>query len=217
MQQQWSELDELTQDEARVRYLSDVANGRIAGAEKISFEAWIQAWHFARIIKRANYRFHDLSNGQYRLVHGSAEDLRAQSGLDLAVLDYHTGKIRPVSTLSGGETFNAALCLALGLSDVIMEYAGGVELDILFIDEGFDNLDEHFLQLTMETLLELSEGKRLIGIISHTSILKDNISPQLQVKSTPAAAASVGPVWVKDLGRSFRKFDAWYQFEPDRS
>ena len=159
LQQQWRELDELTQDEARVRYLSDVANGRIAGAEKISFEAWIQAWHFARIIKRANYRFHDLSNGQYRLVHGSAEDLRAQSGLDLAVLDYHTGKIRPVSTLSGGETFNAALCLALGLSDVIMEYAGGVELDILFIDEGFDNLDEHFLQLTMETLLELSEGK----------------------------------------------------------
>lgn len=189
LQQQWRELDELTQDEARVRYLSDVANGRIAGAEKISFEAWIQAWHFARIIKRANYRFRDLSNGQYRLVHGSAEDLRAQSGLDLAVLDYHTGKIRPVSTLSGGETFNAALCLALGLSDVIMEYAGGVELDILFIDEGFDNLDEHFLQLTMETLLELSEGKRLIGIISHTSILKDNISPQLQVKSTPGGSS----------------------------
>ena len=189
LQQQWSALDEFTREEARVRHLSDIANGRITGEEKISFEAWIQAWHFARIIKRANYRFHDLSNGQYRLVHGGAEDLRSQSGLDLAVLDYHTGKVRPVSTLSGGETFNAALCLALGLSDVIMEYAGGVELDILFIDEGFDNLDEHFLQLTMETLLELSEGKRLIGIISHTGILKDNISPQLQVKSTPGGSS----------------------------
>lgn len=189
LQQQWSALDELAQDEARVRHLSDIANGKITGEEKISFEAWIQAWHFARIIKRANNRFNDLSNGQYRLVHGGAEDLRSQSGLDLAVLDYHTGKVRPVSTLSGGETFNAALCLALGLSDVIMEYAGGVELDILFIDEGFDNLDEHFLQLTMETLLELSEGKRLIGIISHTGLLKDNISPQLQVKSTPGGSS----------------------------
>jgi len=189
LKQQNEKISELALNAARVQKLSDIANGRVVGEEKISFEAWIQAWHFTRIIKRANRRFLDLSNGQYHLVHGDASDLRTQSGLDLAVMDYHTGKVRPVSTLSGGETFNAALSLALGLSDVIMEYAGGIELDILFIDEGFDNLDEHFLQLTMETLMELSEGQRLIGIISHTSVLKDNLNPQLQVKSTPSGSS----------------------------
>lgn len=184
----WNKLSELALLAFVTQHLSDVANGQLAGAEKITFETWVQSWHFSRIIERSNQRFLDLSNGQYQLVHSVPENLRSQSGLDLAVMDYHTGKVRPVSTLSGGETFNAALSMALGLSDVIMAYAGGIELDILFIDEGFDNLDEHFLQITMETLLELSEGKRLVGIISHTSTLKDNLSPQLQVTSTPGGS-----------------------------
>lgn len=185
----WQEVSELLLKAARTEHLADVANGRIAGREKISFEAWVQSWHFARIIERANQRFNELSNGQFQLVRSDAEDLKRQSGLDLAVMDFHTGKIRPVSTLSGGESFNAALSLALGLSDVIMAYAGGIELDILFIDEGFDNLDEHFLQITMQTLQELSEGQRMIGIISHTAMLKDNLNPQLQVQSTPGGSS----------------------------
>ena len=105
-----------------------------------------------------------------------------QSGLDLQVQDYENGTIRDIKTLSGGESFKAALSLALGLSDMIQSYAGGIELNTLFIDEGFGSLDSESLQLALQVLLQLKENQKMIGIISHVQELKQQIDHQIVVK-----------------------------------
>ena len=166
----------------RVRTLSDTANGNLGGKEKIMLETYIQMTYFDRIIARANTRFMMMSGGQYELERRrEAENRISQSGLDLNVIDHYNGTRRSVKTLSGGESFQASLSLALGLSDEIQASAGGIRLDTMFVDEGFGSLDEEALAQAMKALAGLTEGDRLVGMISHVSALKERIDKQIIV------------------------------------
>ena len=162
--------------------LSETANGTLGGKEKIMFETYVQMEYFDRIIKRANLRLLRMTSGQYELIrHEASGDFRTQSGLELDVVDHYNGSRRPVHSLSGGESFKASLSLALGLSDEIQASAGGIRLDCMFVDEGFGSLDEESLRLAIAALQELTEGNRLVGIISHVSELKTKIEKQIVV------------------------------------
>lgn len=163
--------------------LDDTANGRIKGKEKIMLETYIQMTYFDRIISRANLRFMMMSGGQYELKRKiSADKNVGQSGLELDVIDHYNGTVRSVKTLSGGESFEASLSLALGLSDEVQSSAGGIKIDTMFVDEGFGSLDEESLKQAIRTLGSLSEGHRLVGIISHVAELKEKIDRQIVVK-----------------------------------
>ena len=174
------------------RALSDTANGNISGKEKITLEAYIQMTYFDRILARANTRLMVMTDGQYELKRsGTAENKRAQSGLDLSVIDHYNGTERSVKTLSGGESFKASLSLALGLSDEIQSSAGGIRLDTMFVDEGFGSLDEESLAHAMKALSGLTEGNRLVGIISHVSELKEKIDKQIVVTKERTGGSKV--------------------------
>ena len=178
--------------ETRVRWmntLSKTANGALSGQEKISFETYIQMSYFDRILRRANIRLQKMTGGQYDLVRRetSLNQQRGQVGLDIDVLDHYNGTTRPVNSLSGGEQFKASLALALGLSDEIQSSAGGVRLDTMFVDEGFGSLDGESLQLAVATLQDLTEGNRLVGIISHVEDLKTKIDKQIIVEKAKGA------------------------------
>lgn len=176
------ELDDYEKNYRWILPLSNTANGKVAGKEKIMLETYIQMTYFDRIIARANTRFMVMSGGQYELMRRKeAEDKKAQSGLDLDVIDHYNGTERSVKTLSGGESFKASLSLALGLSDEIQSAAGGIKLDTMFVDEGFGNLDEDSIDQAMNALSGLAEGNRLVGIISHVSELKNRIDKQIVV------------------------------------
>lgn len=165
-----------------LRALSNTANGTLSGKEKIMLETYIQMTYFDRILERANLRFSIMTGGQYQLRRRiQAENNRSQSGLELDVIDHYNGSTRSVKTLSGGESFKASLSLALGLSDEIQSSAGGVRLDTMFVDEGFGSLDEESLQQAMRALSCLSEGHRLVGIISHVAELKEKIDRQIVI------------------------------------
>lgn len=163
--------------------LSDVANGQTGN--RISLQRFVLSVLLDDVLIQASQRLHIMSNGRYQLVR---KDDRAKgnraSGLDLEVEDGYTGKNRPVATLSGGESFMAALSLALGLSDVVQSYAGGIKLDALFIDEGFGSLDPESLDLAIRTLIDLQATGRMIGIISHVSELKEQMALRLDVISS---------------------------------
>jgi exonuclease SbcC len=175
-----------------MKALSNTANGNVSGKEKIMLETYIQMNYFERIIARANTRFMVMSGGQYELKRRvEAENNRSQSGLELDVIDHYNGTERSVKTLSGGESFKASLSLALGLSDEIQSSAGGVQLDTMFVDEGFGSLDDESLQQAMKALLGLTEGNRLVGIISHVSELKDKIDKQILVKKDKSGGSRV--------------------------
>lgn len=161
--------------------LADTANGQLAGKERISLETYVQTAYFDRIIQRANTRLLVMSNGQYELRRRKTFSGGAQTGLELNVLDHYNGTERNVRSLSGGESFKASLSLALGLSDEIQSSAGGIQLDTMFIDEGFGSLDENSLQQALKVLNELTTGDRLIGIISHVAELKQ-IEKQILVE-----------------------------------
>ncbi|MBE6013230.1 MAG: SMC family ATPase [Lachnospiraceae bacterium] len=166
-----------------VSSLSKTANGELAGKQKIAFEQYVQAAYFSQILIEANKRLSIMTNSRFELLRKKdSADLRSQTGLEIDVMDNYTGRIRSVKSLSGGESFKAALSLALGLSDVIQRYAGGVELDALFIDEGFGALDTESLEQAINTLAGLAEGNRLVGIISHVSELKERIDKQIIIK-----------------------------------
>ncbi|MBQ1438769.1 MAG: SMC family ATPase, partial [Solobacterium sp.] len=151
--------------------------------DKIMLETYIQMTYFDRIISRANVRLMTMSEGQYELVRRKeASDRVHQSGLDLDVIDHYNGSVRSVNSLSGGESFKASLSLALGLSDEIQSSAGGIHLDTMFVDEGFGSLDEESLENAMKALSSLTEGNRLVGIISHVAALKERIDDQIIVK-----------------------------------
>ena len=140
--------------------LADTANGNLSGKEKIMLETYVQMAYFDRIIARANTRFMVMSGGQYELKRRrEADNNRSQSGLSLDVVDHYNGTERSVKTLSGGESFKASLSLALGLSDEIQASAGGIQLDTMFVDEGFGSLDEESLQQAMRALNGLAEAK----------------------------------------------------------
>ena len=145
-------------------------------------ETYIQMTYFDRIISRANVRLMVMSGGQYELKRRiGAENNRSQVGLDLDVIDHYNGSERSVKTLSGGESFKASLSLALGLSDEIQSSAGGIRLDTMFVDEGFGSLDEESLEQAMNALAGLTQGSRLVGIISHVAELKERIDKQIIV------------------------------------
>ncbi|KAF5073010.1 putative exonuclease SbcCD, C subunit [anaerobic digester metagenome] len=163
--------------------LSKTANGELSGKDKITFESFVQGFYFDRVLRAANLRLAEMTEGRYRLLRAeNASDKRSQSGLEMEVMDYYTGKSRSVKSLSGGEAFKASLSLALGLSDVIQSHAGGVQIDAMFIDEGFGALDEHSREQAVQVLQRLSFGNRLVGIISHITELKENIEKKILVQ-----------------------------------
>lgn len=165
-----------------IKALSDTANGTLNGKRKIELETYIQMNYFDRIIRRANLRLLTMSNGQYELKReADGNNKRGKSGLELNVIDHYNGSERSVKTLSGGESFEASLALALGLSDEVQSAAGGIHLDTMFIDEGFGSLDEEALSQAVRALNSLSENNRLVGIISHVSDLKEMISKKIIV------------------------------------
>ena len=176
------DIKELEKTYSWLRALSNTANGNITGKERIMLETYIQMTYFDRIIARANTRFMVMSGGQYELKRRiEAESMRSQTGLDLDVIDHYNGTERSVKTLSGGESFKASLSLALGLSDEIQASAGGVQLDSMFVDEGFGSLDEESLDQAMKALSGLADSNRLVGIISHVAELKNRIDKQIVV------------------------------------
>jgi len=188
----------LTETEERlkwVRALSNTANGNVSGHGKIMLETYVQTTFFDRIIARANTRFLIMSGGQYELVRcREAENNKSQSGLELNVMDHCSGSERSVRTLSGGEAFKASLSLALGLSDEIQQEAGGVQLDTMFVDEGFGTLDEESLKQAVDALAGLTEGGRLVGIISHVEELSRRIDRQIQVTKDRNGVSSISVV-----------------------
>jgi DNA repair protein SbcC/Rad50 len=163
--------------------LYDVIRGQ--NSSKISFERYLQIEYLEQIIITANERLKRLSNGQFLLIRSERQESRGkQSGLGLDVFDAYTGQTRDVKTLSGGEKFNASLCLALGMADVIQSFQGGVSIDTMFIDEGFGSLDEESLNKAVDTLIDLQQSGRMIGVISHVQELKNTIPAILEVKKT---------------------------------
>lgn len=174
----------ITELEARYKWLkeiSDTANGDISGKEKIKLETYIQAAYFDRIIARANIRLLQMSNSQFELKRRDVSGKQGQSGLDLNVIDHYNSTERDAKTLSGGESFIASLSLALGLSDEIQNNAGGIRLDSMFVDEGFDSLDETKLSQAIHALMSISQTNRLIGIISHVNGLDEKIGRKIVV------------------------------------
>ena len=169
--------------------LSRTANGQLTGGkQKISFENYVLGTYFNEIIHAANQRFKDMTAGQFELKKADAKSGNAQTGLDLDVFDSYTGKARSVTSLSGGESFKAALALSLGLSDIIQQQSGGIQIETMFIDEGFGSLDQESLEQTMKTLYELSGNNTLIGIISHVETLRERIEKKIVVKKTPSGS-----------------------------
>ena len=165
-----------------VKSLADTANGTLSGKRKIELETYIQMAYFDRILRRANLRLLTMSSGQYELKRQTDGDgKKEKAGLELNVIDHYNGTERSVKTLSGGESFQASLSLALGLSDEIQSAAGGIRLDTMFVDEGFGSLDEEALNQAMKALADLTEGERMVGIISHVSELKERIEKKIIV------------------------------------
>ena len=176
----------------RVKLLADVATGNLVGKPKIRFEAYVQAIYFDKVIDAANQRLKALTSGQFELIRFSEGGGMAKAGLGLYVLDSFTGRARDASSLSGGESFQASLCLALGLSDIVQAHAGGIEFDTMFVDEGFGSLDQGALGNAISLLSDLSAGTKLVGIISHVEDLKANIPKRVYVaKDRTGSSVSV--------------------------
>ena len=191
LRRQLAALTALESRYAWVRALADTATGTVRGKAKLSLEAYVQTTYFEQIIRRANLRLTVMTDGQYELKRRTeAENRQSQSGLELNVIDHCNGSERSVKSLSGGESFLASLALALGLSDVIQSSAGGVRLDTMFVDEGFGSLDDQALNQAMKALLTLTEGDRLVGIISHVNDLKQRIDRQILVTKSPTGSTA---------------------------
>lgn len=186
-------IDNLQQCESELQYISNLSatmNGTLAGKKRVNLETYIQMHYFDRILRRANTRLLQMTSGQYELRRdalkdGDSKTGNSKTGLDLVVDDHYSGRERSVKTLSGGESFLASLALALGLADEVQSSAGGIQLDTMFVDEGFGSLDDSALQQAIATLQGLSEGHRLVGIISHVHDLQEMIDKKIIVtKST---------------------------------
>ncbi len=172
----------LKRDAAVAESLSKTAGGRLTQSVKMDLETYVQRRYLKQIIAQANKRFIKMTDRQFML--SMKEDSAGKGkneGLDLMVYAIPTGTLRDIRTLSGGESFLAALSLALGLSDIVMRQSGGIRLDMMFIDEGFGSLDEESRKKAIEVLRELSVGNRLIGIISHVTELKEQLDYKLCV------------------------------------
>jgi exonuclease SbcC len=172
-------LAKIEREYAAIKSLSDTANG------KLSFETYAQMAYFERVLRAANLRLKVMSQNRYVLLRKEeGSDGRKRMGLEIEVADSYTGKSRSANSLSGGESFMASLSLALGLSDVVQQSAGGIHLDAMFIDEGFGSLDAEVLELSVRTLSDMADGNRIIGIISHVAELRERIDKQVRVEKT---------------------------------
>lgn len=168
----------------RIDRLAELAGGASSAQGKLSFDRYVMGAMFREILAMANRRMELMSGGRYELVHKSGADRRnAKAGLEIEVLDHNTGQQRPSGSLSGGESFFTSLALALGLSDVVQNHAGGRQMDALFIDEGFGTLSDDVLDKALDVLNQLSEGSRLVGIISHVDRLGESIPQKIRVKA----------------------------------
>ncbi|MCL1998307.1 MAG: SMC family ATPase [Turicibacter sp.] len=182
-------LLELANKQKWLRELSETINGGLSGKEKFKLETYIQTAYFDRVVKRANIRLLQMSDSQFELKRRDGGKKGSLVGLDLDVIDHYNETERDAKTLSGGESFLAALSLALGLSDEIQDNAGGIRLDSMFVDEGFDALDEERLTQAIKALSSVSQADRLVGIISHISGLADKIDKKILVKKNGAAGS----------------------------
>lgn len=180
---------EISEKYSLVAHLWEIAQGKETG---INLERFVLGALLDAVTEKANLRLMEMSGNRYELLRkrGERSDGRKKAGLDLEVFDGNTGRARPAATLSGGETFLASLSLALGLADVVQEYAGGVHLDAMFIDEGFGSLDSESLDLAMKTLQELKGQNRLIGLISHVGGLEERIPAKLRVTKTQTGSTA---------------------------
>ena len=180
---------EISERYSLVAHLWEIAQGKETG---INLERFVLGALLDAVTEKANLRLMEMSGNRYELLRkrGERSDGRKKAGLDLEVFDGNTGRARPAATLSGGETFLASLSLALGLADVVQEYAGGVHLDAMFIDEGFGSLDSESLDLAMKTLQELKGQNRLIGLISHVGGLEERIPAKLRVTKTQTGSTA---------------------------
>lgn len=161
------------------------SSGDITSRNKINFEVYYQSLIFDEILILASMKFFKMTNGRYKMVKSSSFSKKSQSGLDIDVLDFYSGEYRSASTLSGGETFQASLSLALSLAEIIQTKSGGIELNSMFIDEGFGTLDKENLELTKKTLLEVAKSSsRIIGIISHVEDIEKSIPNKLLIEKT---------------------------------
>ena len=186
----WEQLDraeknlvKLEDEYQIVGGLSDAANGK--NDRFLTFQRFVLAALLDDVLLAATARLQIMSGGRY-IMEREPEGQRRRSpwGLDLKVFDHYTGQARPVATLSGGESFLAALALALGLADVVQAHTGGIHLDAIFVDEGFGSLDPEALDLALRALIDLRRGGRLVGLISHVPELKERISARLEVTPT---------------------------------
>lgn len=175
-------LNEQRKYYAEVKELADVATGQLSGGSRRSFEAFVQSYWFEAVIRSANARLAEMSEGRYELLsREESADKRKRSGLELEIVDRYNMRKRDLSTLSGGESFMTALSLALGLSDVASACHGGLSIETLFVDEGFGTLDRNALEQAIRVLEKLSESRHLCGIISHVEELKEQIPRQILV------------------------------------
>lgn len=166
-----------------VKDLENMATGN--NSKKLVFEQYVLAGYFEEILRAANLRFSKMTGGRYEMSRVSkVGDGRTKDNLEIQVMDYFTGKHRSVRTLSGGESFKASLCLALGMSDVIQAMNGGIKVDTLFVDEGFGALDEESLSQACDTLMSLVEKNKMIGIISHVPELRERMEQKLVIERT---------------------------------
>ncbi|MBQ6888175.1 MAG: SMC family ATPase [Lachnospiraceae bacterium] len=173
----------LSKEYGIVKDLDNLASGN--NVKRLVFEQYVLAVYFEQVLEAANVRFDKMTAGRYEMFRSEeVADGRSKDSLEICVMDYYTGKSRPVKTLSGGETFKASLALALGLSDVIGRTNGGIRVETLFIDEGFGALDSESLEQACETLTSLVEKERLIGIISHVPELRERIENQIVIRKT---------------------------------
>ena len=174
------------------RVLYETVSGTMSGRERITLETYVQIAYFDRIVRQANLRLLKMTSGQYELKRRESTDSRqGKFGLDLDVIDHHNGSTRSANSLSGGETFMASLALALGMADEVQSSAGGIQLDSLFVDEGFGTLDNEALEQAIRTLDQLAGSHRLVGIISHVDSLKDRIDKQIVVEKHKSVGSTV--------------------------
>lgn len=183
----------LESEDQVIKSLSKTANGRLSGSAKIDFETYIQRQYFKQIIHEANKRLLTMSNHQFilKLKEEANTGRKTNEGLDLSVYSLVTDSERDVKTLSGGESFLAALAMALGLSDIVERSAGAIHPDMMFIDEGFGSLDAQSRQQAIEVLAELAGDSRMVGIISHVTELKEQINRKLVVSRTDKGSRAV--------------------------
>ena len=166
-----------------IKDLENMATGN--NSKRLVFEQYVLSSYFEDILAAANIRFRHMTMDRYEMIRKTeVSDARTKDHLDITIMDYYTGKTRSVSTLSGGERFHASLALALGMSDVIQAYQGGIRVETLFVDEGFGSLDEDALQAACDTLYQLTQGDKLVGIISHVESLKQRIDNRIEICKT---------------------------------